>query len=350
MSNNLVASDDSIIRAIILAGGEGTRLRPMTDHFPKPLARVANKPMLEHIIYGLRQSGIAQIALATGYKANAIEEYFGDGARCDVHLQYVLEPFPLGSGGAIANVCTQINEYSQNTFVVASADVLHNADMNAALKLHRERGALITIVCSEVANPQDVGICEIESDGRIAAFYEKPAPGITDSRWANIALWIFEPQVLKEIPTGKFTRVEDELFVHLLREGAPLYAYRHEGYWLDVGTAPRYLQAQRDALGQRFPHHAHGSLINEYSVKAKSGNPRACEPSLLGNDCAIAKTALLRSCVLGDGVQIGEGAILENCMIYDGAVIGAEAELKRAVVGPNVVVPDGAHLEDVMSF
>ncbi len=354
-------SRDTVTRAIILAGGEGMRLRPMTDHFPKPLARVANKPLLEHIIFGLQRQGIENITLATGYKAECLEDHFGDGAPYGVALRYIVEPYSLGSGGAIRNVCEQCPEYSQGTFVVSSADVLHDADLSAALQLHRDKGALATIVCCEVDNPQDVGICEVQDDGRVSAFYEKPPPGVTDSRWANIALWIFEPQVVSMIEAGKFTRVEDELFPQLLREGAPLYAYRHRGYWLDVGTMPRYLQAQRDALAGRFPHERHGRLTCEYShEEQKSGNlghdgpslPRRSSPgrSLLGNGCVIACSATVVRSVLGDTVRVDQNAVVEDCVLYDGAAIGAGAVVRHAVVGPNACVPDGAVVEDQMHF
>jgi NDP-sugar pyrophosphorylase family protein len=350
---------DTVTRAIILAGGEGTRLRPLTDVIPKPLARVANKPLLEHIIFGLQRQGIENITLATGYKAEALEEHFGDGALYGVALKYIAESYSLGSGGAIRNVCEQCPEYSEDTFLIASADVLHDADLAAALKLHQDKRALATIVCCEVDNPQDVGICEVQSDGRVSAFFEKPPRGVTNSRWANIALWIFEPQIVSMIEAGKFTRVEDDLFPQLLRAGAPLYAYRHRGYWLDVGTMPRYLQAQRDALAGRFPHKRHGRLTSEYSQGSqKSGNlvgdepslPRRSSPrrSLLGNGCVIARSATVTCSVLGDAVRVDDNAVVEDSVLHDDAVIGAGAIIRRAVVGPNACVPDGAHVEGQM--
>jgi NDP-sugar pyrophosphorylase family protein len=242
-------------------------------------------------------------------------------------------------------------EYSQGTFLVASADVLHNADIDAALRLHRQRGAIATVVCCEVANPQDVGICEVQSNGRISAFYEKPALGVTISRWANIALWIFEPQVVSMIEAGKFTRVEDDLFPRLLREGAPLYAYRHCGYWLDVGTMPRYLQAQRDALAGRFPHKREGHITSEYSHREqKSGNLLDDEPSLLGNSCHIAGSATVACSTLGNAVHIAENAVVQDSVIYDGVVVGKGAVLRRSIVGPNVCIAIGSVLEDQMQF
>jgi NDP-sugar pyrophosphorylase family protein len=344
-------SRDTLTTAIILAGGQGMRLRPMTEVIPKPLARVANKPLLEHVIFGLRKQGIESIAMATGYKAEAIEEHFGNGTQHGVALRYIVEPYPLGSGGAVRNVYEQCPEYSQGTFAVASADVLHDADLGAALKFHRERSAVVTVVCCEVDEPQDVGICEVQDDGRIRAFYEKPAPGVTNSRWANVALWIFEPEVVSMIEAGASTRVEDDLFPQLLREGAPLYAYRHRGYWLDVGTPRRYLQAQHDALAGRFPHKREGRITSEYSQQEQnSGNLPGDGPSLLGNDCHIAGSATVTGSVLGNAVRVEHNAVVQDSVIYDGALVGKGAVLRRVVIGPNGLVADGAHVEDQMQF
>jgi NDP-sugar pyrophosphorylase family protein len=153
------------------------------------------------------------------------------------------------------------------------------------------------------------------------------------------------------IEPGKFTMAEDDLFQDLLRDGAPLYAYRHDGYWLDVGTVPRYLQAQKDALAGRFPRQITGQINNEYSQSVEnSGNLNGDEPSLLGNNCHVAADATLRSATLGDGVHVAEGAVLQDSVIYDGASIGAGAMLRRTIIGPGVQVPPGARLEDEMLF
>jgi len=237
--------------AIILAGGQGNRLRPLTDNMPKPLVPVAGRPLVEHIVVGLREQGIVRLAFAVGYKAEQISDYFGNGSRFGVECSYYLEDEPLGSGGAVRNIAQQSPELLGQTFVVATADVLHDVDFTQALALHREQGALATIVCSEVDNQSGFGICEVEYDGRVRRFLEKPQPGVTDSRWANLGLWIFEADALKLVPEG-YSRIEEQLFPAMLERGLPLYAYRHQGYWLDVGTMERYRQAEEDAQEGRF--------------------------------------------------------------------------------------------------
>lgn len=245
-------SSHALNTAVVLAGGQGNRLRPLTDNMPKPLVPIAGRPLLEHIIVGMRQQGIVHIALATGYKAEQIAEYFGDGSRYGVECSYYVEAEPLGSGGAVRNISQQSPGLLNETFVVATADVLHNVDFDAALALHREQGALATIVCGTVEDQSGLGICEMEPDGRVIRFLEKPQPGVTDSRWANLGLWIFEPAVLELVPEG-FSRIEEQLFPLMLQQDLPLFAYRHQGYWLDVGTMERYQQAQQDARARRFP-------------------------------------------------------------------------------------------------
>lgn len=332
--------------AIILAGGQGTRLRPMTDAFPKPLAQVANKPLLEHIVFGLREQGISQVALATGYKADAIESYFGAGGALGVDIQYFVEHQPLGSGGALRNVCDQQQEFCAETFLIANADVLNDVDLGAALRLHREKGALATLVCCEVDNPQEFGICEIEDDGRITAFYEKPRPGVTASRWANLALWIFEPQLVPMIEAGHFTMIEDDLFPQLLRDGAPLYAYRHPGYWLDVGTHTRYLQAQRDALAGRFPCQLQGRIIGADGAPEQQSE----DASLLAQSSTVEEGAQVTRSVIGHSARVAANATVEDSVVYEGASVGAGAVMRRCVLGPRSHITDGVTCEDGMLF
>lgn len=237
--------------AVVLAGGQGTRLRPLTDNLPKPLLPIAGRPMLEHILYGLQRQGIRRVALATGYRSQQIEDYFGDGADLGLELHYFVEDEPLGSGGALKNI-QERSELLRDTFLVATADILSDVDVTAALRQHTDTCAEATIICGTVEDQTGFGICEIAQDGRVTGWFEKPQPGVTDSRWANIALWIFQPDLIALLRPG-FSRVEDQLFNLMMETGMRLFAYRHEGYWIDVGTAERYDQAQVDAAANRFP-------------------------------------------------------------------------------------------------
>jgi NDP-sugar pyrophosphorylase family protein len=290
--------------AIILAGGQGVRLRPMTLTRPKPLLRMANLPLLEHILLGLKEQGITHFALATGYRSEQIKAYFGNGAKWGVEIRHFVEDEPLGSGGALRFVCKRAPEYSVEPFLVATADVLNDVDLTRALRLHHERGALATILCGPTDDPRGLGIVEMASNGRVTRFLEKPQPDETASRWANLAMWIFESDIMERVPPG-FSRVEETLFPQLLEAGAPLYAFQHNGYWLDVGTLPRYLQAQRDAETGRFPCHF---VAADYTI--------------------------------------GAGAVVEASILYEGVAVGPGAQVRRCVIGPREVVPAGVVWED----
>jgi mannose-1-phosphate guanylyltransferase/phosphomannomutase len=250
MSSELVAHEP-IKTAVILAGGQGTRLRPLTDELPKPLLPVGHRPLLEHILWQLAQHGVQRIILATGYRAEQIQKYFDDGARWNISLRYVIEDEPLGSGGALRFVQEQCGDWLQEPFWVTNADVLNSADLSAAARQHQTRGACATIVCGRVDDPTGFGVCEMAKDGRVSQWVEKPAPGTICSCWANSGWWIFEPHLLQQLQPG-FSRIEDTLFPQLLSDDQPLYAFCHDGYWLDVGTLERYAQAQEDAELGRF--------------------------------------------------------------------------------------------------
>jgi NDP-sugar pyrophosphorylase family protein len=330
-----------ITRAIILAGGQGSRLRPLTDWRPKPLLPVANVPMLEHIIQRMCDAGIKKIALATGYKAAAFQELIGDGKQFGVEIKHIEENEPLGSGGAIRFVAEQLPEYSQEPFVVSTADVLNDVNLESALQFHRQKSAAATIVCARVVNPEGFGICEMDEDGRLQKFLEKPKPHETSSRWANIALWILEPQLLQCLPQS-FNRVEEELFPQLIRESAAVYAFCHEGYWLDVGTRERYLQAQQDTLQGCFSCEMRGKNTCEYSYGSTT--------SLIENNVKIAPDVTLENSVIAEGVCIETGARIENSVLLEGANIGANTVIFNSVVGPEMQIASGQEIMDSMLY
>lgn len=303
------------IGAVLLAGGEGMRLRPLTARLPKPLLPVGNAPLVAQVLYGLAQGGIAHAALATGYKAAEMQATLG--AQCEgVALQHIVECEPLGSGGALRHVVSQC-EVGEELWV-AGADILHSVDVAAALRFHRaarERGALVTIISVEVEDTTGFGICERDDEGRVVRFLEKPAPGVTNSRLANSALWIFSREALALLPEG-VSSVEHDLFPLLASRGA-LWTWPHHGFWLDCGTPERLIEANVAALEQRFPTRLHGTRE---------------DTSLSDKNCVVAADATLARCVLGSGVVVESGARLENCVVLENAIIGADAELSACII------------------
>ena len=222
--------------AVILVGGEGTRLRPLTYTTPKPMLPIANRPFLEHQVAHLRAHGIDRIVLACGYRPDAIRAHFG------AELEYVVEPEPLGTGGAIAYAARALTE----TFVVANGDVLTDLDLSALVRFHRDREARMTLALHPVDDPSRYGVVVTAADGAVTAFVEKPPPGAAAASTINAGTYVVEPEVLGLVPQGRAVSVEYEVFPLLV--GAGLYALSSDGYWRDIGTPESYLAANLERM------------------------------------------------------------------------------------------------------
>jgi mannose-1-phosphate guanylyltransferase len=279
--------------AVILVGGEGTRLRPLTYDTPKPMLPIANRPFLEHQIEHLRRHGVDRIRLACGYRPDAIRAHFGD------ELEYVVEPEPLGTGGAIAHAARGLRE----TFVVANGDVLTDLDLTALVSFHRERRARMTLALHPVSDPSRYGVVVTAADGAVEAFVEKPAPGTVDSTTINAGTYVVEPGVLELIPGGQQVSVEYDVFPRLV--GAGLYAQSSEGYWRDIGTPASYLGANLEAMPP-------GGLIDPTAHI----DPRArVTGSVIGPGCRVEAGALVSASVLLAGAVVAEGRTVDNQVV-----------------------------------
>src|SRR5271170_600377 len=227
-----------------MAGGEGTRLRPLTSNQPKPMLPMANRPMMEHVVGLLRQHGMTDVVVTVAFMANAIRTYFGDGSELGVRLAYATEETPLGTAGSVLNAREQLDE----TFVVISGDVLTDIDLSAVVDFHRQKGALATLALSSVENPLEFGIVIAREDGSIERFLEKPTWGQVFSDTINTGIYVLEPEVLDYVKPGISVDFSSEVFPALLEAGAPIFGYVTEGYWEDVGTLEAYLSAHLDVL------------------------------------------------------------------------------------------------------
>jgi mannose-1-phosphate guanylyltransferase len=279
---------------VILVGGEGTRLRPLTYHTPKSMLPVANRPFLEHQIEHLRRHGVERIRLACGYRPDAIRAHFGD------RLEYAVEPEPLGTGGAIGFAARDLRE----TFVVANGDVLTDLDLTALVGLHHERGARMTIALHPVDDPSRYGVVVTAPDGAVEAFVEKPAPGTVDSVTINAGTYVVEPDVLDLIAPGRQVSVEYDVFPLLV--GAGLYAQSFAGHWCDIGTPASYLAANLEQMPA-------GGLVD----------PTA----------HIDPSADVTGSVVGPGCRVGAGAHVRASVLLAGAVVAAGRTVDNQVVG-----------------
>jgi mannose-1-phosphate guanylyltransferase len=279
--------------AIVLVGGEGTRLRPLTYDTPKAMLPIANRPFLEHQFEHLRRHGVDRIILACGYRPDAIRAHFGDA------LEYVVEAEPLGTGGAIAFAARGLEE----TFVVANGDVLTDLDLTELVVLHRDRGARMTLALHPVDDPSRYGVVVTGPDGAVTAFVEKPAPGEADAVTINAGTYVVEPDMLELIPPGRAVSVEYEVFPLLI--GAGLYARSFEGSWRDIGTPASYLAANLEWMPE-------GGLVDPSAHVAEGAD---VTDSVVGPGCRIEAGARVSESVLLAGAVVAEGKTVQNRVV-----------------------------------
>jgi mannose-1-phosphate guanylyltransferase len=279
--------------AVVLVGGEGTRLRPLTYDTPKAMLPIANRPFLEHQVEHLRRHGVDRIILACGYRPDAIRAHFGEA------LEYVVEAEPLGTGGAIAFAARSLEE----TFVVANGDVLTDLDLTELVVLHRDRGARMTLALHPVDDPSRYGVVVTDPDGAVTAFVEKPAPGEADAVTINAGMYVVAPDVLELIPDGRAVSVEYEVFPLLV--GAGLYARSFEGSWRDIGTPASYLAANLE-------HMPAGGLIDPSAHVAEGAE---VTDSVVGPGCRIESGARVSESVLLAGAVVAEGKTVQNRVV-----------------------------------
>jgi mannose-1-phosphate guanylyltransferase len=316
------------VKAVILVGGEGTRLRPLTIHRPKPMQPVANRPFIEHVFRHLKAHGINDIILSMCYLPGTIQEYFGDGSAFGVHLTYVTEDQALGTAGAVKNVEAQGFLNPTEPVFVLNGDILTDLDLRAMLAYHRERGALGTIALTPVEDVRAYGLVECDGGGRVQRFIEKPKSleGIT-TNLINAGTYILEPAALRLVPSSQFYQFEQGLFPHLLREGDALFGYPSEVYWLDIGTPEKYKTANVDMLlGRVF-----GRMEGEQQMKGVWVG-QGCEidpsaefvgPVVMGKRCVVGAGAkLIGPLVLGDGCEVGPNVHLEHAVLWEDVRVG----------------------------
>src|SRR5450432_1463400 len=236
------------MKAVVMAGGEGTRLRPMTANQPKPLLPVVNRPIMEHVLRLLRRHGFTDTVVTVQFLASLIRNYFGDGDELGMNLQYATEEKPLGTAGSVKNAEAELRD---SRFVVISGDALTDIDLTDMARFHQTNNALVTVALARVPNPLEFGIVITAEDGRIQRFLEKPTWGQVFSDTVNTGLYVMEPEVLAEVPPGEVVDWSADVFPKLLKRGAPLFGYITEDYWEDVGTHETYLKAQADVLDGR---------------------------------------------------------------------------------------------------
>jgi mannose-1-phosphate guanylyltransferase len=315
------------MQALILAGGKGTRLRPLTVYTPKPIVPICNRPFLLYQIDTLRRAGVTDITLSLSYQPEKIEQQLGDGADFGVKLKYMVEPQPMGTAGAYKFAEDLIREPT----VVFNGDILTDLDLKTVIRQHKERNAVATIVLTPVEDPSAYGVVETEDDGRVRRFQEKPKADETTCRNINAGTYVLEPHVLDLVPHGENHSFEYGLFPKLLEKGEPFFAHiPQRTYWMDIGTPSRYLQAHQDLLANRV------TRIHIKNRRGKFDSATAAEIdelSMVGDDSTIKPGAQIINSVLGPGCYVEERARIENSVVWAHTRIGTAAQINGAVIG-----------------
>ena len=327
------------MKAVILAGGEGTRLRPLTLSLPKPVVPVVDRPFLRHQLDLLARVGITEVVFSIAYQPERVQNVFGDGAGVGCRIHYAVEETPLGTGGAVKNA----ERYLDDTTVVFNGDVLTDVDLPGVVEAHRSLGAKATLVLTPVPNPAAYGLVETDDGGRVTSFIEKPTdPAQITTDTINAGIYVLDTSTLGLMPPGENHSIERAFFPALLRRGELVRAWIHRGYWIDIGTPEKYLQVHRDILGGRFPVHLdgerrQGGWIHRDAVV----DPRAEMegPFYVGPGCRVAAGAHVGpGAVLCAGVSVAAGAWVRDSVVWDGSDLGESSSIDGSLLGARVRV------------
>jgi mannose-1-phosphate guanylyltransferase / phosphomannomutase len=330
-----------------MAGGEGTRLRPLTSNQPKPMIPLANRPIMEHVVDLLKQHGFDDIIVTVAFRANAIRTYFGNGAEFGVRMVYATEETPLGTAGSVRNAMEQLDE----PFLVISGDVLTDIDLGAVVEFHERKKAMATIGLKSMENPLEFGIVITAPDGSVERFLEKPSWGEVFSDTINTGVYVLDPEIFGWIPPDVAVDFSGEVFPELLANEKPVYGYVADGYWEDIGTLEAYVRAHQDILDGRVAAAVPGFRLGEgvWMGEGCEVDPGATikGPAILGDYCRVeAGTVLGEYTVLGSNVRVGADAFLERSVVHDNGYLGPAVRLRGAVVGRSSDLRRGARLEE----
>ena len=347
------------MKAVILVGGLGTRLRPLTINTPKAMVPVLNAPFLEYVIRRLRQHNVREIVLALSHLAQPIEDYFGNGSRLGIRLNYILEETPLGTAGAVKNAENFLDE----PFLVLNGDIFTDLDLTAMMDFHSKSRSKATIALTPVDDPTSYGLIETDAKGRVTRFLEKPSWKQVTTNMINAGTYILEPDVMSYVPPQTKFSFEHEVFPPLLEQGEPIYAYPSSCYWMDIGTPEKYFWLNKDLLiGKSNQYHSVEQVVigeqdNIHPTAQVTGpavigsnctiwqKARLSGPVITGSGCIILENAIIKESIIWHDVRIEPGAQVSHSIIANNCRLGAGSIIEDSVLGDNVTVSSGHRLE-----
>lgn len=302
---------------ILLVGGMGTRLKPLTNEVPKPMLPIAGIPVTEHQLLAAKKAGITTVILATSYLSEIFTPYFGDGSKWGIDLIYAVEEKPLGTGGAIRNAAQLVDSKNgSDEFVIFNGDVLSSHSISSQLEFHRANNADVTLHLIDVADARAFGCVPTDKNGRVTAFLEKMDNPVTNS--INAGCYVFSAQVIEQIPLGAVVSVERETFPSLVKNGRPIFGYHEQSYWLDIGTPQALFKGSRAAVGAEF---LIGSNSQIGASSILSGGSSIGKNVKIGARVSISNSIIGDNVSIGDDVQIRDSFILHSAEVGDGAII-----------------------------
>lgn len=344
------------MQAVILVGGKGTRLLPLTCNTPKPMVPVLNRPFMEYVIGHLGEHKINDVVMAMNYLPKALEDYFGDGVKFTQKIRYCLETSPMDTAGAVKNT-----EYciGNEAFIVLNGDIFTDLDFTDMLRYHREKKAKVTIALTPVPDPTNYGLIETTPEGRVTRFLEKPKPEEVTTDMINAGTYILEPEVLGYIPKNTPWSFERKLFPMLLEKGEPVYGYSSDAYWIDIGRPEKYMLLHRDLLTQSrlLSKDVKKSLLNKGArihPSVKLNGPVVVGtgseigpgvtlngPVVIGPACVIKEGSVITESILWQGVHVGQGTNVKSSFIADSCVLNEKSSLDGSILGDHVTIGRG---------
>ena len=343
-----------IIRTIMMAGGKGTRLRPLTLVRPKPMIPLVNKPIIEYTVNKLKKSGFNDIIMTLNYMSTNIKNYFKDGSEFGIDIRYSVEKWPLGTGGSVKKA----EKYIDDTFMVVSGDVLTDVNFKDVVKYHKEKGAIATMVLTEVEDPTHFGIAVMDKNHKITEYLEKPSPEEAFSNVANTGIYIFEPEIF-DFFDGKDKEVDfsKDIFPEVIKQDAGIYGYVFNGYWNDIGRPETYLAATYDILDQKMEQNFYKTKMAE-SI-GKIGNiwvgenvfidekARIEGPVVIGNNCTIEEGCKIsRGSVIGDNVSIGRDVNIDGAVLFPDSIIEDNSFLTGCIIDTKCLIDKNTVVEN----
>ena len=333
------------MKALFLAGGMGTRLQPLTDKLPKPMVPIMNKPLLERTMLNLKKCGISEVVISTCYHPEYIKDYFENGTKLNLKIHYIVEDTPMGTGGAIKKA----EAYFKEPFVVFNSDILSDIDLKKMMDFHKSKHVLATIAVTEVKDPSMYGVIEYDTNGYALSFKEKPKLGQTLSKSINAGIYIFEPEIFKEIAGNRAVSIEKEIFPKLLEEAKKIGVYKSHCYWMDIGTIKKYIQAHKDIIaGKCKLVDCHFNKENISLGKNVKIHPEAkiIGPAYIGDNVTIAANVTIKNSVIGNNVSIAEESYITGSVLWKDVSIGKNVTLANSIVLTNCCVEENTELLD----